>query len=162
MGKDTAPGNRRGLKLLSHNGDACNSGNGNGEWCWQCRSDGTGYYLGFWYVGNQTGSITTNGGDLAFGNDGYLYVSSGDGSSDSDANLTEVNMAQILHDGDQINVPAIDPNAKPIDLPSSLKLAGVDNPEILLAQQRVLEAVALRQLAAVQILPNINAGSNFD
>src|SRR5262249_48961850 len=29
-----------------------------------------------------------NGGDLAFGNDGYLYVSSGDGSSDSDSNLT--------------------------------------------------------------------------
>jgi uncharacterized repeat protein (TIGR03806 family) len=29
-----------------------------------------------------------NGGDLAFGNDGTLYVSSGDGSSDSDAYLT--------------------------------------------------------------------------
>ena len=29
-----------------------------------------------------------DGGDLAFGNDGTLYVSSGDGSSDSDANLT--------------------------------------------------------------------------
>ena len=27
-----------------------------------------------------------DGGDLAFGNDGYLYVSSGDGSCDSDAN----------------------------------------------------------------------------
>jgi uncharacterized repeat protein (TIGR03806 family) len=29
-----------------------------------------------------------DGGDLAFGNDGYLYVSSGDGSSGSDAHLT--------------------------------------------------------------------------
>ena len=29
-----------------------------------------------------------DGGDLAFGNDGYLYISSGDGSSDSDAKLT--------------------------------------------------------------------------
>ncbi|HEV3165422.1 MAG TPA: PQQ-dependent sugar dehydrogenase [Isosphaeraceae bacterium] len=29
-----------------------------------------------------------NGGDLAFGNDGTLYVSAGDGSSDSDGNLT--------------------------------------------------------------------------
>src|SRR5579859_5725665 len=35
------------------------------------------------------------------------------GGVNSDANLADVNMAQILHDGDQINVPAIDPNAKP-------------------------------------------------
>ena len=56
----------------------------------------------------------------------------------------------------------LDPDTKPIDLPTSLKLAGVENPEILLARQRVVEAVALRQLAAVQILPNLNAGTNFD
>lgn len=56
----------------------------------------------------------------------------------------------------------LDANAKPIDLPTSLKLAGVENPEILLAQQRVVEAVALRQLAAVQFLPNINVGTNYD
>src|ERR1700722_17575447 len=53
-------------------------------------------------------------------------------------------------------------DAKPINLPTSLKLAGVENPEIQLAQQRVVEAVALRQLAAVQFLPNINVGSNYD
>ncbi len=35
------------------------------------------------------------------------------GGANTDANLSEVNMAQILHDGDQINVPVIDPNAKP-------------------------------------------------
>jgi len=35
-----------------------------------------------------------DGGDLAFGNDGYLYVSSGDGSSGSDAHLT----GQALND----------------------------------------------------------------
>jgi uncharacterized repeat protein (TIGR03806 family) len=29
-----------------------------------------------------------NGGDLAFGNDGFLYISSGDGTSSSDADLT--------------------------------------------------------------------------
>ncbi len=45
---------------------------------------------------------------------------------------------------------------------SSLRLAGVENPEILLARQRVVEAVALRQLAAAQILPNINVGTNYD
>ena len=50
----------------------------------------------------------------------------------------------------------------PIDLGSALALAGVNNPEILVARQRVTEAVALRQLAAAQFLPNINVGSNLD
>src|SRR5262245_20711292 len=40
----------------------------------------------------------------------------------------------------------------PIDLTSALRLAGVQNPQILLAQQRVEEAVAVRQLAAAQLL----------
>ncbi len=56
----------------------------------------------------------------------------------------------------------LDANAQPITLPTSLKLAGADNPEILKSQQRVVEAVAVRQLAAVQFLPNLNAGTNFD
>jgi outer membrane protein TolC len=55
--------------------------------------------------------------------------------------------------GDQVN---------PIDLASALQLARVQNPEIMLARERVEEAVALRQLAAAQFLPNINAGTNFD
>src|SRR5579884_1299291 len=54
------------------------------------------------------------------------------------------------------------PLAKPIDLASALQLAGVANPEILLARERVIEAVAARQLAAAQILPTLNAGLNFD
>jgi uncharacterized repeat protein (TIGR03806 family) len=37
-----------------------------------------------------------NGGDLAFGNDGFLYVSSGDGSSDSDADLTGQTLDDLL------------------------------------------------------------------
>jgi len=53
-------------------------------------------------------------------------------------------------------------NLTPIDLPSAFRLAGVQNSEILLAQQRVTEAVALRQLAAAQFLPTLNAGSNID
>src|SRR5262249_49412114 len=52
--------------------------------------------------------------------------------------------------------------ARPIDLASALKLAGVQNPEILLARERVVEAAAQRQLAAAQILPTLNAGTNFD
>ena len=50
----------------------------------------------------------------------------------------------------------------PIDLPCALRLAGVANPEILLARQRVLEAEALRQFASAQFLPNVNLGTNYD
>lgn len=49
-----------------------------------------------------------------------------------------------------------------IDLASALRLAGVENPEILIARQRVVEATALRQLAAAQILPSLNLGLNYD
>src|SRR5947207_2434131 len=49
--------------------------------------------------------------------------------------------------------------ASPIDLASALRLAGVQNPEILLALQRVEEAAALHQLAAAQFLPSLNAGT---
>lgn len=50
----------------------------------------------------------------------------------------------------------------PIDLATALRLAGVQNPEIQLASERVTEAVALRQLAAAQILPNLNAGTSVN
>jgi outer membrane protein TolC len=51
---------------------------------------------------------------------------------------------------------------QPINLPTALRLAGTQNPQILLAQERVLEAVAVRQLAAAQLLPTLNAGFNYD
>ncbi len=51
---------------------------------------------------------------------------------------------------------------RPIDLPTALRLAGVANPEIQIARQRVVEAAAYRQLAAAQFLPTINLGSNLD
>lgn len=56
----------------------------------------------------------------------------------------------------------LDGGARPIDLASALQLAGVQNPELLLARERVVEAVARRQLAAAQLLPDLHAGSNFD
>ncbi|HUY92717.1 MAG TPA: TolC family protein [Pirellulales bacterium] len=49
-----------------------------------------------------------------------------------------------------------------IDLASAFELAGVRNPEIMLARERVTETAAIRQFAAAQILPNLNVGANYD
>jgi outer membrane protein TolC len=51
---------------------------------------------------------------------------------------------------------------RPIDLATALRLGNVQNPEINVARQRILEAAALRQLAAAYFLPSINPGMNFD
>ena len=51
---------------------------------------------------------------------------------------------------------------RPIDLNTALRLAGVENPELNLARQRVVEAAAFRMFAAAQILPTLNAGTNYD
>lgn len=56
----------------------------------------------------------------------------------------------------------LDTEVHPIDLNTALRLAGVQNPQLMIARQRVVEAAALRQLAAVQILPSINYGANYD
>jgi glucose/arabinose dehydrogenase len=50
-----------------------------------------------------------NGGDLAFGNDGLLFVSSGDGSSDSDAYLTGQRIDDLLAAVLRIDVDHPDP-----------------------------------------------------
>ena len=52
--------------------------------------------------------------------------------------------------------------AHELDLNIALRLAGVENPELNLARQRVVEAAAFRQFAAAQLLPTINAGTNYD
>jgi outer membrane protein TolC len=41
-------------------------------------------------------------------------------------------------------------------------MAGVENPELLLARQRVARAVAERQLAVAQLLPDLNLGTSYD
>jgi outer membrane protein TolC len=50
----------------------------------------------------------------------------------------------------------------PVDLATVLKLAGVNNLEILLARQRVTKALAERQYAAAQLLPSVHLGTSFD
>jgi len=67
----------------------------------------------------------------------------------------------------EANLPQRAPSILPrdmnaIDLGCVLRLAGVDNPDILLARQRVARAAALRFLAASVVLPNLNAGMNYD
>ena len=64
-----------------------------------------------------------------------------------------------ITDGDGTDL--LGPERSPIDLASALRLAGVNNPQILLARQRVVEAVALRQLAAAQILPSLHLGASL-
>ena len=56
----------------------------------------------------------------------------------------------------------LQPGESPIDLATALQLAGVQNPELLIARERITEAMALKQFAAAQALPNINAGLNYD
>ncbi len=58
--------------------------------------------------------------------------------------------------------PILGVEVRPIDLASALRLANVQNPEINVARQRILEAAAMRQLAAAYFLPSINPGMNYD
>lgn len=54
------------------------------------------------------------------------------------------------------------PEEIPMDLATALRLAGADNPALLLARERISEATAIRQLTAARLLPNLNVGTNFD
>ena len=48
-----------------------------------------------------------------------------------------------------------------LDLGVALRLAGIDNPTINLAQERIREALALQLNARVLLLPNLNIGGNY-
>jgi outer membrane protein TolC len=63
-----------------------------------------------------------------------------------------------------LNTPAIPPPSavRPIRLVDVLALAGVDNPTILLAEQAVQSSLALQMQARVLLLPNLNAGGDYD
>ena len=56
----------------------------------------------------------------------------------------------------------LQPGESPIDLATALRLAGAQNPELLLSRERISEAAARQQLAAAQLLPNLNVGANLD
>jgi outer membrane protein TolC len=64
--------------------------------------------------------------------------------------------AEVAGPGGPIDQPTT------IDLSSALRLAGVQNLQIVVAQQWVEAAVADQQLAAAQILPDLNFGTNYD
>ncbi len=73
----------------------------------------------------------------------------------------EIPSAPPADDDDPLQA-LLDQEVTPIDLSSALQLAGQQNPRILLGQQQVVEAVALRQLAAAQFLPTLNLGASTD
>jgi len=85
-------------------------------------------------------------------------------AADGEEDLPKVNADQPRSSNvqDPTNEVYLDDTAQPIDLTSALRLAGVENLELVQARQRVEVAVAIQQLAAAQILPNINAGTNYD
>jgi outer membrane protein TolC len=56
----------------------------------------------------------------------------------------------------------LQPGEAPIDLATAVRLAGAQNPELLRARERISEVTARQQLAAAQLLPNLNLGANAD
>jgi outer membrane protein TolC len=70
--------------------------------------------------------------------------------------------AQILAELPQPAPSILPKEMNAIDLSCALRLAGVDNPDILIARQRVARAQALRFFALTFVLPNINVGGNYD
>ena len=68
---------------------------------------------------------------------------------------------------DIVTPPATPPSIlvteiRPLDLIGALRLANVENPELNIARTRILEAAAMRQLAAAYFLPSINPGMSYD
>jgi uncharacterized repeat protein (TIGR03806 family) len=72
-----------------------------------------------------------NGGDLRFGPDGYLYVPTGDGTSDSDTNLTGQDLADLCAVLIRIDVDHPDKD-RPYSIPPDNPFVGVKDarPEI--------------------------------
>ncbi len=73
---------------------------------------------------------------------------------------SRIGQARPIDDLPPSTMPALE--VRPIDLNTALKLAGAENPDLLLAWQRLTEAEAERQLAAARFLPSLNLGTNYD
>jgi uncharacterized repeat protein (TIGR03806 family) len=67
-----------------------------------------------------------NGGDVAFGKDGLLYITSGDGTSDSDANLAGQDLSRLLSKVLRIDVDHPD-HGKEYSVPRDNPFVGQDN-----------------------------------
>ncbi|HUY31612.1 MAG TPA: TolC family protein [Pirellulales bacterium] len=94
---------------------------------------------------------------------------SGD-SADSDSRGGDSGDAASIEAGEMNPQPALAASPEsilptevtPIDLTNALRLAGVQNPELQIARQRVVESAAIRMYMAAQLLPNLNGGMNYD
>ena len=86
-----------------------------------------------------------------------------DGNSSQPGELVDPPERLVVDPADQA-MPNVFMNVEvtPIDMATALRMADVQNPQFLLAQQRVAESAALRQLAATQWLPTINLGTSYD
>lgn len=60
------------------------------------------------------------------------------------------------------HVPDVHGSEFPIDLYTALRLAGVENPTINLARERINEALANQLAAKVLLVPNVNVGGNYN
>ena len=74
------------------------------------------------------------------------------------ASATEASAAQTVHPAN-FDRPVGEPDA--IDLGAALRLAGVGNPTINLARERVRESLADQLAARALLLPSVNVGGNY-
>lgn len=71
-----------------------------------------------------------NGGNLAFGPDGYLYIGTGDGGGGNDPNHNAQNPASLLGKMLRINVGVADSDPEGLDIPVDNPFVGTAQPEI--------------------------------
>jgi outer membrane protein TolC len=84
------------------------------------------------------------------------------GTSPADSKVRRVSATEPTSPSSSDADDLPDDRGTSIDLSSALRLAGVENLDLVQARQRVEAAVAVQQLAAAQILPNLNLGMNYD
>ncbi|QVL33549.1 TolC family protein [Telmatocola sphagniphila] len=95
-----------------------------------------------------------------------LYLSTASFAQDPSRSATKPALLQTSkQDSAQLgktSLPNLAAGELPIDLATALRLAGSQNPQLILSRERITEATAIQQLTAAQILPNLNLGTNYD